>query len=174
MLDLNRLVWVVCCLLILSGCATHLKKSGHAVDVDSIVEALDADVLYQLGRDYQEKKDYSAAINAYEEALALEPENSEIYNAMGVVYSILNEHELAIQFINEAIHYEPMASHLHNNLGFAYLRWEYVSEAAGAFHRALKLDPKNEHARHNLAVAYEKMGCTDNEPCGQWQEPTRP
>ena len=93
---------------------------------------------------------------------------------MGVVYSILNEHELAIQLINKAIDYEPMVSHLHNNLGFAYLRREHVSEAAGAFHRALKLDHQNERARYNLAAAYEKMGCTNNDPCGQWQEPDQP
>ena len=67
-----------------------------------------------------------------------------------------------------------MASHLHNNLGFAYLRREHVSEVAGAFHRVLKLDSENECARNNLAAAYGKMGCTNNDPCGQWQEPDQP
>jgi Flp pilus assembly protein TadD len=86
----------------------------------------------------------------------------------------LNEHELAIQLINKEIGYKPIASHLHNNLGFAYLRREHVSEVAGAFHRVLKLDSENECARNNLAAAYGKMGCTNNDPCGQWQEPDQP
>jgi hypothetical protein len=93
---------------------------------------------------------------------------------MDVVYSILNEHELAIQQINKEILYKLMALYLHNNLGLAYLRWEHVSEVAGAFHRTLKLDPENEHARHNLAAASEKMGCTNNDPWSQWQEPYQP
>jgi Tfp pilus assembly protein PilF len=174
MFKLNKWVWTASCVFLLSGCASQQLRNNQAMDAMPITVVQDAKYWYQLGRDYQAKKDYSEAINAYEKALELAPEDFEIYNAMGVVYSILDEHELATQLINEAIRHKPMVSYLHNNLGFAYLRWGHASEAAGAFHRALKLDPENSHARHNLATAYEKMGCANNEPCGQWQEPDQP
>ena len=174
MFKLNKWMCAVSCVFLLSGCASQQLRDSQTMDATQITEVQDAKYWYQLGRDYQTKKDYSEAMNAYEKALELAPKDFQIYNAMGVVYSILDEHELATQLINEAISYEPMVSHLHNNLGFAYLRWGHASEAAGAFHRALKLDPGNSHARHNLATAYKEMGCADNEPCGQWQEPDQP
>ena len=170
----NIWMWVACCCFLLGGCVSLQQRNNQTIDAAPESEIQNAKYWYQLGRGFQAKKDYSEAVAAYEQALELDSENAEIYNAMGVVYSILNEHELAIQLINKAIHYKPMVSHLHNNLGFAYLRREHVSEAAGAFHRALKLDPQNERARYNLAAAYEKMGCTNNDPCGQWQEPSQP
>jgi len=162
---------VACGCFLLGGCVSQQQRNDQTIDAASESEIQDAEYWYRLGRGFQAKKDYLEAVSAYEQALALESESGKIYNAMGVVYSILNEHELATHLINKAIQFNPMASHLHNNLGFAYLRQEHASEAAGAFHRALKLDPKNEQARHNLAVAYEKMGCVNNDPCGQWQEP---
>ena len=174
MFKLNKWVWVASCFFLLSGCASQQLRNSQPMDAKPVSVVQDAKYWYQLGRDYQEKENYSEAVINYEKALAIDPENAEIYNAMGVVYSILGEDELAIQLINEAIRYEPMASHLHNNLGFAYLRWGRTSEAAGAFHRALKLDPENKHARQNLATAYERLGCTIDEPCGQWQEPDQP
>ena len=174
MFKLNKWVWIGSCFFLLSGCAAHQQKNNLAMDTVQITEDQSAIHWYQLGQSYQKEENYSEAVNAYEKALALDSDNAEIYNAMGIVYSILDEHELATQLINEAIRYEPMSSLLHNNLGFAYLRWGHASEAAGAFHRALKLDPENSHARHNLATAYKEMGCADNEPCGQWQEPTQP
>ena len=174
MFKLNKWVWVVGCVFLLGGCATQQQKNSPSIDTVQTPQVQNTKDWYQLGRDYQEKEDYSEAIDAYEKALELDPENFEIYNAMGIVYSILNEHELGIQLINEAIRHKPMASHLYNNLGFAYLRWGRASEAAGAFHRALKLNPENNHARQNLATAYEQMGCVNNEPCGQWQEPDQP
>jgi len=175
MLRLSKWVWIVNCFFLLVGCATlELKENGQSVDVEPISEVENYETLYQLGRTYQEQKNYSAAITTYEKALALDPGKFETYNAMGVVYSMLGEHALAIQFINEAIQLKPMSSYLHNNLGYAYLIQGYTSEAAGAFQRALALDPENQHARNNLMKAYKKMDCVENEPCGQWQEPEQP
>lgn len=173
MSDLNKWVWIVTCFFLLSGCATQQQRNTQTIDAIPVSELRDAKYWYQLGRDYQAKKDYSEAVIAYEKALELDPKDFEIYNAMGVVYSILGEHRLAIQLINEAIRLQPMTSYLHNNLGFAYLSQGLASEAAGAFQRALQLDPENLHARRNLSAAYEKMGCKINEPCGQWQEPSQ-
>jgi len=174
MIKLNILTWFVCCCFFLSGCASLQQKNNQTRNVLSDSEIQDAKYWYRIGRNYQAKKDYSEAVAAYEKALELDSDNAKVYNAMGVVYSILNEHELAIELINKAIHYKPMASHLHNNLGFAYLRWERASEAAGAFNRALKLNPRNKQARKNLTDAHEKLGCSNNDTCGRWQEPNQP
>lgn len=176
MLMLKRLNGIIICLLILGGCATHLEKnnlgnrnasiSGSAANSNG-----DTNALYQKGKNYQNNEQYAEAIAAYEQVLALNAEHYDAYNGMGVIYSILGEHELAIQLISEAVNRAPLASYLHNNLGYAYLQADRASEAAGAFHRALRLDPENVSARQNLSKAYEKLGCVENKPCGQWQDP---
>ncbi|SEF39199.1 tetratricopeptide repeat protein [Nitrosomonas ureae] len=177
MYKLKQSLLIIGCLLILGGCATSQQKNNNETDSLSKSEdsrLVEAKQLYQLGREYYQKKEYAEAINVYEKSIELMPENYDAYNNLGVIYSILGEDELALHFIKEAIRLAPTLSYLHNNLGYSLLKQGYNSEAAGAFERALQLDPENSHARNNLRSAYKRMGCTPNEPCGQWQEPKQP
>jgi Tfp pilus assembly protein PilF len=172
----KKVVWIVCCLFIFGGCATMHQQNGKTASAagsvsDEIDLTGDASAMYQLGRSHQENKSYAEAIDAYEKALALDPDSYKIYNAMGVVYSLQGEHELAVELIKEAIRLAPLASHLYNNLGYAFLQQGSANKAADAFERALMLDPENLHARRNLAASYRKMGCDGNQPCGRWQDP---
>lgn len=174
MCKLKQIILIISSFLVLEGCATFQSKSNGDIGITPKSQALratlDANALYQQGREYHQKGEYAEAIQAYEKVVELRPNDYEAYNGLGVIYSILGEHELGIKFISEAIRLTPLASHLHNNLGYAYLKQGRMSEAAGAFERALQLDPENLHARNNLESAYQKMGCVQNQPCGQWQE----
>lgn len=174
MSNLCRVLLIVAFLFVLNGCAVTQpiddKKVAAGPVVNTQDDALD---MYQLGRSYQEQKNYPAAIDAYEKALTIDPDAAEVYNGMGVVYSLQGEHELAVQLIKEAIRLSPMASHLYNNLGYAYLEFGDVSRAADAFERALALNPENLHARQNLAATYKRMGCESGQPCGRWQQPDK-
>lgn len=174
MVDSRKIFCIFFSILVLGGCASQMERGGSISGTASgsaSVKPNDADAFYQLGRSYQEKEQYPEAIGAYERALEFNADHVDAYNGMGVVYSILGEHELAIRLIGKAVKLAPLASYLHNNLGYAYLEHGLASEAAGAFQRALKLDPDNVNARNNLSAAYKAMGCTENQSCGQWQEP---
>lgn len=174
---LKQLLLIIGYLLILGGCATSQQKNNNETNSLSKSEdsrLVEAKQLYQLGREYYQKNEYAEAINAYEKVVELMPENYDAYSNLGVIYSILGEDELGIHFISEAIRLAPSLSYLHNNLGYVLLKQGRNSEAAGTFERALQLDPENSHARNNLQSAYKRMGCTQNEPCGQWQEPRQP
>lgn len=177
MSNLSRVFLVVTFLFVLNGCAVNQPINDMKVDVgpDAKFQNTQNDslALYQLGRSYQKQKRYPEAIDAYEKALALDPDSAQIYNGMGVVYSLQGEHELAVQLIKEAIRLSPNASHLYNNLGYAYLRFEDLARAADAFERALALNPENLQARQNLAATYKRMGCESDQPCGRWQQPDK-
>lgn len=179
MFNFNRFGLTMTYLLLLSGCATQLQQMGQSMDVaskpNSQQSVEEAKALYEIGKNYQNEGKLNEALIAYEKALALNSEDPDIYNGLGIIYSLLGEHDLAIPLITEAIRFLPMASYLHNNLGYVYLSQQRYVEAAGAFERALQLNPENSYARHNLDMAYEKLGCANNQPpCGQWQEPKQP
>lgn len=167
----------IICLVLLAGCSTlqqKASKEGSAPPPSDDPKLSEVRQFYQLGRELYQKSEYAEAIHAFEKVIELKPDHYEAYSSLGVIYSILGEDELGISFITEAIQLAPSVSYLHNNLGYALLKQGRNSEAAGAFERALQLDPKNSHARNNLESAYKLMGCTQGDPCGQWQEPKQP
>jgi Tfp pilus assembly protein PilF len=174
MKKLKQLILTIGCLLILGGCVTAQQKNNNEIGTQPESEdphMVDVKKLYQLGREYHQKNEYAEAINAYEKVIELTPDHYEAYNNLGVIYSTLGKDELGIKSINQAVRLAPLISYLHNNLGYALLKQGRSSEAVGAFERALQLDSENLHARNNLESAYKQMGCSQGQPCGQWQEP---
>lgn len=177
MKKLKQLAWIAGCIIILTGCSTIQQKYIDMVGMQPKPEdnrLAKAEEFFQLGREHHKKNELIEGINAYERVIELAPDHYEAYNNLGMIYFALGEDELGIKYINQAIRLEPTVSFLHNNLGYALLKQGLNSEAAGAFERALQLDPGNTHALNNLKSAYKQMGCSQNEPCGQWQEPRQP
>jgi len=69
--------YIVCLLVIISGCAGYYAKK--------------ADVHNKLGIEYVVKKDYDKAIDEFNEAIELNPKKIEIYYNLGVVYTYKDE-----------------------------------------------------------------------------------
>ncbi len=177
MCKLRQFFLLISCVFLMVGCTTIQKKNTETTGMQQKPEGVrlaQAQELFQLGREHHKKNELIEAVNAYERVIELAPDHYEAYNNLGIIYFALSEDELGMQFFNEATRLAPMVSSLHNNLGYAFLKRGYNSEAAGAFERALQLDPENTHARNNLKSVYQQMGCSQNEPCGQWQEPRQP
>lgn len=180
MCKLRQFILLISCvflIFLMVGCTAIQQKNTETTGMQQKPQdarLAQAQELFQSGREHQKKNELIEAVNVYERVIELAPDHYEAYNNLGMIYFALGEDELGIQFFNEAIRLAPMESFLHNNLGYALLKRGYNSEAAGAFERALQLDPENIHARNNLKSAYQQMGCNQNEPCGQWQEPRQP
>ncbi len=174
---MKQFVLIASFIFILPGCAIIQQKIADTIGMQPKPEdtrLAKAQKSFQLGREHHKKNELIEGINAYERVIELVPDHFEAYNNLGMIYFALGEDELGIQFFNEAIRLAPKVSFLHNNLGYSLLKRGLNIEAAGAFERALQLDPGNTHALNNLKLAYKQMGCGQNEPCGQWQEPKQP
>ena len=177
MCKLRQLIPLISCVFLMAGCTAIHQKNTVTTGMQQTPEdarLAQAQELFQSGREHHQKNELIEGINAYERVIELAPDHYEAYNNLGMIYFALGEDELGIQYINQAIRLAPTVSFLHNNLGYALLKQGLNSEAAGAFERALQLDPGNTHALNNLKSAYKQMGCSQNEPCGQWQEPRQP
>jgi Flp pilus assembly protein TadD len=176
MRKLKTFSWIILGVVMLGGCATTFPDKSKSVSVNTAGtetrsdEASAAYRHYSEGKKFQQNERFAEAIDAYSKALSVDAEYVDAYNGLGVVYAMLGEHELAIQLMTKAVQLAPMTSYLHNNLGYVYLKQARFQEAVRAFQQAIDLDPDNASARINLTTAYNKLGCTEDRPCGQWQD----
>jgi tetratricopeptide (TPR) repeat protein len=153
---------VSCGLALAGGCALFDRASEPQramVPVSNVTHSTAVtDPNYQIGRSYQSRFQYEAAIAAYRKSLEANPGNAEAYNALGVIYASQGKHEQAVIELKAALTLAPAAAHIHNNLGYAYLLQGRNAEAFAALKVASGLDPGNERARENMKIAEQRLG----------------
>jgi len=152
-----RTLTLVCAVAFAGGCGS-LKQTPRAqpavVPVSKVTNSASVvDPDYQIGRAYQGRRQYEAAIAAYRKSLELNPGNAEAHNALGVIYANQGKHEQAVSELMAALALAPSAAHIHNNLGYAYLLRGRNGDAVDALRVATELDPANRRSRENMRAA---------------------
>ena len=66
-------------------------------------------------------KKYNQAIEAFSQAIKLDPNNAEYYYKRAVTYGNINQHQRAIEDFNEAIRLNPKYAEAYSNRGFVYM-----------------------------------------------------
>jgi tetratricopeptide (TPR) repeat protein len=94
------------------------------------------------------------ALYVCQQALAVNEEDADTYNGLGVAYGQQGQLDEAIINFQEAIRLNPEHEWAYNNLGFAYLGLEQFDEAIAALQDAVRVAPDNLTAYLNLAQAY--------------------
>jgi Flp pilus assembly protein TadD len=124
-----------------------------------------ADNLLQRGKDRLEAGDYAEAVQRFEKALELEPDNVETLNKLGLAQYKLVQLEQAIETYTKALAIEPDNVDVMSNLGAAYYRFGQLDNAIEIYNRAMAIAPDDAGIRSNLAAAYfqkyEPDGPTD-------------
>ena len=155
----------ICCLPLLSGCASNQSASAEPWTVkpmSSIKHSSDKpEAMYQLGRYYQGQNRHDLAISAYLRAIAVDGGYVEARNGLGVIYSMQGKHDEAAEAFKAAVQQAPKASHIYSNLGYAYYAQGLYAESIAALEQATALDPANQRALNNLGLAYAKAGNPD-------------
>jgi tetratricopeptide (TPR) repeat protein len=105
---------------------------------------------YNQARSFESKGRIDEAIRAYRMATEKEPENTRIYNDLGIFYYRLNRLAEAATIFEKAIAINPHSADLHNNLGVVYGREGLSEKAAGEYRQAIGLDPQHSKAKNNL------------------------
>jgi len=91
------------------------------------------------------------AIPHLQEAVRLEPNETQAYVTLGNLLAGKGDVQNAIAAWQRAIALDPAQADVHNNLGVAYANLGRVADARAEFTRALEVDPSFEPARENLA-----------------------
>ena len=101
------------------------------------------------------------AVNAYQKALYLQPNNAEVHNNIGVVFKEKGMLSEAIQSYNKAISIKPNYAEAFYNKGVAAQDHGNVKEAIKAYSKAIYFKPNYPSAYGNMGNALRDLGKLD-------------
>ena len=116
----------------------------------------DWSIFYALGFAYYNKEEYAKAVEAYKQAIEINPQKDEFYYNIGIVYNEIEKYDKAIEVYTKVIEINPQREEAYYNIGFAYYNKKEYTEAIEAYKKAIEINPKD-------AVAYNNMGMVYNE-----------
>lgn len=143
---MRKIRWGLLCFVIVAlglGCAPARQDDSS----DHYKKGVD---LYKQGR-------YEKAIEAFKQAIRLNPDDADVYHVLGLVYAGLGRWQEAMESYKQALRLNPDDAEAHNNLGMAYFNLGRHQEAIEAFRQVIRLQPDHANAHNNLGAAYNSL-----------------
>jgi len=116
-----------------------------------------ADALYNLGINFAKLNQDDDAVEAYRQALRLDPKFAEAWYNLGITYRKLNRQDEAIEAYRQTLRLDPEWIDAWYNLGMTYADLNRQDDAIEAYRQALRLNPNLADAWNNLGIAYGKI-----------------
>ncbi len=132
---------------------TLFTASGNSLPTDYARKNMLAFAYNLVGNTRLALKDYSRAVVAYNNSIALNNEISETYYSRGIAYFHSGEYKKAAQDFANAIAYDPLVPTFYKELGTTELRLKNYEAALNAFAKAIELAPTE-------AIYYHERGIT--------------
>jgi Trypsin-like peptidase domain/TPR repeat len=76
--------------------------------------------MFQKGRIYHAKKDYTNAVKAFQEAIKAKPDFADAYDGAGMSYGAMRRTDLAVENFRQAVRLQPAKPQFHFHLALAY------------------------------------------------------
>mgnify|MGYP003331219507 CR=1 FL=1 len=113
---------------------------------------------YNKGKEYLKERKVNEALDSFNKALEMEPDNPYALSDRGVTYFHMKKFELAIIDMDKAVKIQPDDPYRYSSR--AYIRAAMGDLMGGIedYKRAIKLDPQDAIAYNNLGLLEEKMG----------------
>jgi TonB family protein len=115
---------------------------------------------YQLGRAYEDNRQYEEALKAYQRAVALKADYAEAQLALADLEMKLNRYEEALDAYKQAVLLDlkpEVKGMAFRSMALIYYRSERFREAVGPFEQAIALAPQGS-LYLNLGLIYLKLG----------------
>jgi len=116
---------------------------------------------YNLGTLYMKAGRPSQAGLAFEQALKLQPDNSESANSLGALLAQSGDVPGAIERFRAALQIKPDFPDALNNLGFALFQTGQADQAYELYQKALSLRPDFPEAYNNVGIYFGQRGDLD-------------
>jgi len=110
----------------------------------------------ERGRSNMEIGNYKAAIEAYQKATELKPNEVQGWNNLGVAKAKTDDKTGAIVAYQKAIALKPNDAELHFGLATVYRRQRKTDEAIAEYQVAVEKDPKFAKAYYDLGIMYSQ------------------
>ena len=105
---------------------------------------------------YQTRK-YLKAVDLISKAIAINPDNPELFSNMGLALHELMEFEAALASYDQAITLKPDFAQAYYNRGITLQKQKKLEDALASYDRAIAFNPGYHEAFHNRGVALKEM-----------------
>ena len=109
---------------------------------------------FAIGNCYEKLGAYTKAVEAYKQAVNLNPDMASGHYNLGFVYDNLGLYEEARESYIKAIRIDPDYAEAHYRLGAEYIIFGFRIFAIEAYKQAIRIDPDYAEAHYSLGIAY--------------------
>ena len=101
---------------------------------------------------------YQDAIEAYKQAIKINPYFADPFVGLGITYDKLGSWQNEVEAYKQAIKLKPGYANAYYNLGVAYKDLGRLEDAMEAYKQTIKFNPDYAEAYNNLGVTYYQLG----------------
>ena len=138
----------------------RIDACTYLLDSSGLTNIQRAAVSYSRGFAYFEKGQFDRAIHDYSQAIALTPNDVDIYGHRGYVYHQEGQHDLAIHDFNRTIALNPNDALAYMNRGNAHADKGQNERAISDYNKAIALNPDEALAFYNRGRIHANTGKT--------------
>lgn len=120
---------------------------------------------FEKGNEFSRAGDFAKAVEEYQKALDIEPEDVDTMTNLGVAFYNLGQLNEAVEQYLNAVELAPNDADIHSNLAAAYVQLHQLSgesteldQALAEYQKAIELNPNLSQAHFGLGVVYSLMG----------------
>jgi tetratricopeptide (TPR) repeat protein len=127
------------------------------IAIKTDILSLKADAYFNIGFCYEKLRAYTKAVEAYKQAIHINPNDAIAYNNLGGAYMNLRLFKDAIEAFKQVIRIDPNNPGIYQGLGVAYYNFGLYKDAIEAYKQAIRIDPNNPTAYRFLGSAYMSL-----------------
>jgi len=135
---------------ILTKASSNIKEPSDA-----------AKLVYNMGVDYFQEKDYPAAVRQFERAIALEPDYIDAYNELGLTFYEAASFDSAYHYLQISLHKLPTGTTALQNIGLVEEKRDHLPQALEYYKKIESIAPDNPEGYYNDARVLATMGRLD-------------
>ncbi len=154
----NRILWLLSLLFVITGCTIFTKNPTSGTVVDPLVERTRQwQMQIEAGNSELQHGNLRAALTAYEAALVIRPNVSEVQQKIAEIYYQLEEYENARNAFVAFLALRPNNIAALNYAGYISEKLKDYAAAAGYYERVLAVSGDNLYALNHLGLAYRQL-----------------
>ena len=151
-------------LLLLSGCSIfHRGQSAEKAVIDPLIERnKEWRAQVEAGNLALQDKDLKGALEAYQAAMVMKPNASQIQFQIAKLHFQQEEYEKARDAFAATVVLDPKNMDARNSLGYVYEQLNNYDAATQVYEDTLAVEPHNLYALNHLGLAYKQLGRLDD------------
>jgi tetratricopeptide (TPR) repeat protein len=108
--------------------------------------------LYTFGLAAFDRKDYKAAVEAWKQAVAVDPKHRQAWDAIGLAHIELEQWKEAVAALREQVKVEPFHDQAWGDLGWALQHVSEPKDAIAAYRKQIEIKPLDNYAHRRLGL----------------------